>query len=320
MTSTQSYTLKDFNDISKSGYEFILPSDTVDIINVLADKVGAPSYVRTPNFKNDKRPRGGGGGGKRRKNKAMEISDEDWEAIRNFQATEIKEAEGIDKLINNIKLEINKITKTTYGNQVGVICAQLEELDASTLFTDEEKTRVGEIIFDVASSNKFYSDLYAKFVHELSRKFSWLLDVFHDSLKRRTEKFMVFEVADSNKDYEKFCKVNKDNETRKALTLFYVNLMKKNIVTQETIVEVLDTFKEQLKENLQKEDCSSIVEQLAENICIIIEKIFEDFEDDDDFDNVISYMRTVSNSKVSEYPGLSNKTIFRFMDALDIIS
>ena len=316
MTSTQSYSLKDFSDISKSDYEYTLSSETIDIINVLADKVGAPSYVRTPNFKNDKRPRGN----KRKKNKAMEISDEDWETIRNFQATEIKEAEGIDKLINNIKLEINKITKATYDNQIEVICRQLEELDASTLFTDEEKTRVGEIIFDVASSNKFYSDLYAKFVHVLSLKFSWLLPVFHDSLERRTRKFMEFEVADSNKDYEKFCKVNKDNETRKALTTFYVNLMNTKIINEEALMNVMEEFKSLLKEHIQKADSSTIVEQLAENICIIIEKTYEELEDNDEFDSMISYIKIVSNAKVSEYPGLSNKTIFRFMDALDIIS
>ena len=121
---------------------------------------------------------------------------------------------------------------------------------------------------------------------------------------------MEFEVADSNKDYEKFCKVNKDNETRKALTTFYVNLMNTKIIDEEALMNVMEEFKSLLKEHIQKADSSTIVEQLAENICIIIEKTYEELEDNDEFDSMISYIKIVSNAKVSEYPGLSNKTIF----------
>ena len=83
------------------------------MINILADKVGAPSYQRTPNFKNREHRNGGRGGGdrRRRKKQNMEISDADWEAIRSFQATELEQKEGIDNLIDKIKGEINKLNR-----------------------------------------------------------------------------------------------------------------------------------------------------------------------------------------------------------------
>ena len=62
-------------------YEEKLPDKIVDIINNLAQLVGAPSYVKTPNFKEKQR------------NKRMKT---DWALIRNFKVTKIEK-----KLENN---------------------------------------------------------------------------------------------------------------------------------------------------------------------------------------------------------------------------
>ena len=125
----QVYTLQDFVRISDT-VDFDIHDDVITMINMLADKVGAPSYQRTPNFKNRDHRNGGRGGGnqRRRKKQNMEISDADWEAIRSFQATELEQKEGIDKLIDNIKGEINKLTDMTYETQIEKICAILNNL------------------------------------------------------------------------------------------------------------------------------------------------------------------------------------------------
>ena len=46
----QVYTLQDFVRISDT-VDFDIHEDVIAMINMLADKVGAPSYQRTPNFK-----------------------------------------------------------------------------------------------------------------------------------------------------------------------------------------------------------------------------------------------------------------------------
>ena len=299
------YTLSDFHSIGKSNYNYNIPDDTIKIINILANKVGAPTYVKTPNFKHDRR------------NKNTSKSNDNWEMCGNFKSTEFKEVKGLDKQINNIKLEINKITNTTYNNQLEIISKQLQDLEISTL---DDKNRVGQLIFDVVCSNIFYSKLYAQLIDKLSLKFEWLLSIFHNTLNSYTEKAMQFEINPSSDEYEKFCKVNKDNDSRKALITFYINLMDTKIINVNVIINILEIMNNLLKKHLQNKSDTTIVEQLTENICIILENIYEQQKNNNIVMSTVDYIRNISNSKSSQYPGLSNKTIFRFMDALDIIS
>ena len=46
------YTLSDFNNILENNVLNPLPESTIQIINNLASKVGAPEYIKTPQFKN----------------------------------------------------------------------------------------------------------------------------------------------------------------------------------------------------------------------------------------------------------------------------
>ena len=94
------YTLGDFHRIISNGPIPALPLSILQKIKILTEKVGAPSYSRTPNFK------------KRARNNRVRCSAENWEAMRNFKATDIKKnTEGMEKLIDDIILLLNKITK-----------------------------------------------------------------------------------------------------------------------------------------------------------------------------------------------------------------
>ena len=44
------YTLNDFNNLIFTGFNYTLPSDTLQIISNLALEVGSPNYVKTPIF------------------------------------------------------------------------------------------------------------------------------------------------------------------------------------------------------------------------------------------------------------------------------
>lgn len=320
----QVYTLQDFVRISDT-VDFDIHDDVITMINMLADKVGAPSYQRTPNFKNRDHRNGGRGGGnqRRRKKQNMEISDADWEAIRSFQATELEQKEGIDKLIDNIKGEINKLTDKTYDVQIEKICDILNNLVSNESFVDTDRNKVGEVIFDIASSNKFYSKLYAKLFAHVNEQFDFMDGVFDLTRKNYMSKLTNIEIADAKKDYEKFCQINKDNENRKALSSFFVNLMKEGVIKTALIFEIINSLMDKLNENLTN-DTSDIVDQLSENISILISESWEHFTNDDDFEDDCSELRDrveyVSLLKSKDHSGLSNKTIFQFMDIVENIN
>ena len=77
------YTLENFYSFVEScaRNNHSLPEQTYKQITYLAEKVGAPTYSRTPNFK-----RGG------RQKQKYKCSPENWEAMRNFKATTITHA------------------------------------------------------------------------------------------------------------------------------------------------------------------------------------------------------------------------------------
>ena len=136
MTTTKQYTLQDFNTIIWGGFSSDLKdSGVIELISSLADKVGAPSYIKTPVFpKREKQEKmetnnnnkfdakqnvlaaasSSNVGVRRGRNKPSQITDDDWNMIRTFQKTELRKAEGIEKRIDTIRSLLNKLTEATY--------------------------------------------------------------------------------------------------------------------------------------------------------------------------------------------------------------
>ena len=102
----QRYTLSDFYKILEEGIDNKIEEETMQIINLLSNKVGAPEYIKTPQFKSkinytSSNSNSNSNSG-RRKKKSQEINDNDWETIRNFQATELKKIEGVEKNLHSL--------------------------------------------------------------------------------------------------------------------------------------------------------------------------------------------------------------------------
>ena len=170
------YNLEDFNNITFDGFQINLPEDTLQKISEIALQVGSPTYIRTPVFNKKEREVVNvntlGGGGvtapikKRRNRNNMESANqEDWDTIRTFQTTKIEQKEGVDAIINNIRLNLNKLTDKNYSEfKIKII----ELIPENNL---EETKQIGNIIFEIGSANRFYSKMYAELYSELSEKF-----------------------------------------------------------------------------------------------------------------------------------------------------
>jgi len=162
------YTLQDFNTIIWGGFTYDLKdSGVIELISSLADKVGAPSYIKTPVFpKREKQEKmdntngnGCGSSGsssgssskdgrqnvlatnygaicnngnnsniRRTRNKPSQITDDDWNTIRTFQKTELRRVEGIEKRIDTIRSLLNKLTEATYSVVKNEIFDEVKEI------------------------------------------------------------------------------------------------------------------------------------------------------------------------------------------------
>ena len=323
------YTLEDFNRIMFGGIQHELPKETMDLITTIANQVGATDYIRTPQFPKKPLPVSGGavgttnihggsvqGGGNRRRQKAQEINDEDWDNIRNFQATEIKKSEGIQASIDTIRKHLNKITEKTYSKLFPEICSEIDKIVGVSV---DDMSKVGESIFTIASGNTFYSGMYAKMYKALMNKYPAMKTIFNYNFEKFSELFTTIEFCNPDVDYDKFCENNKNNYARRALGLFYINLTKEGVITNEKMVEIIKNIQAYFMTKISEEGNRDIIDELSENIYIFITNSNEQLEDEDDWNDIVSTAQKIAKSKQSDYPSITNKAIFKHMDILDEI-
>jgi hypothetical protein len=328
------YLLNDFNNLLFTGFNYELPAETIRIISELALEVGSPDYVKTPIFQKRENPlkseiiaddttaSGGGGGGfkKKRGNKNMEMSDNDWESIRSFQTTKIEERDGIDGEIDNIRSYLNKITDKNYNDNRDKIMDIIGNIITGS---QENIISVSSAIFDIASTNRFYSKLYADLYTDIIKKYPVMRDSFEDSLSSFSELFKTIEYVDSNVDYGGFCKMNKDNEKRKALGMFFVNLSLNGIISTLTILNITRNLLSQIFSYITEDNKKNEVDELTENVALFYKKEFYESEDKPEYElikehTITEIIEIIAHSKVKDYKSLTNKTIFKFMDMIDM--
>jgi hypothetical protein len=339
------YNLVDFKQIIMGGFNVTLPDETITMINDLASQVGSPTYIRTPVFQKtetlmrDNNSRMGTGtsrdGGsssstygidkRRKKNgRATEIiNDNDWETIRGFQPTKIiEEKSGIELQMDVIRGILNKMTDKNYCEKSNEIIEILNKLvDDGT--TEEDMKRLGVVIFEIASNNIFYSKIYADLYSDLIHHYEIMKQVFENNLMTFMDLFVNVESADPEVDYNKFCKVNKDNERRKALSTFFVNLTRNQIISRDKLFSMAKDLLNIVLRLINEENKKTEVEQLVENISVLYNKDwFEEFSevtmDGEENENFTQVLERIAKSKMKTYLSVSNKARFKCMDLVEI--
>ena len=328
------YDMNDYEEITNAGFICNLTQKTLDIISKLSEQVGAPTYIKTPIFlKKDTRVAGlgmglgtaisaianSGIGFKKNKNRTSEITDEDWETIRQFQTTTKHISEGIQKNMENIRGYLNKMSEATFDKMVNEIKAEISQLIEHET-TDENMMKIGYSIFSIASSNSFYSELYAKLFKILMEEYEVFKKIFEDNYKVFMNLFDNIEYIDPKKNYDKFCEYTKTNDNRRAMSLFIVNLMKNGVIDKEEMLEIIRNLQKLIIKYIAKPEKTNEVEELNENLYIIITSSSNKikFGLDEGTENIIKDIEFISilKPKMKEYPSITNKTIFKHMDII----
>jgi hypothetical protein len=337
-TINSMYNLEFYSNKAFEGFEFTVPQETMDIISKLAREVGSPTYVKTPVFHTRTNTSGNNSGSQafgqpnqqnpqnRRKHNS-ELLNEDWETIRSFQATKIEKKEGVGIIIDNIRVHLNKLSDKNYNDCQSKIYELLDTFIQDNTEA-EDILQVGNTIFDIASNNRFYSKLYADLYAGLIKKYIIMDQVF----KRNYESFVLLfnnvECGDADKNYDDFCRIVKVNECRRALSLFFVNLMKNGILTRLQLIDTLYKIMSQMYDNLSKENKQNEVNELVEIIAILYNKelIRSQYEEDStsmdsmriDSMDMREVIEKIASSKPKTYISLSSKSKFKFMDIIDV--
>ena len=328
-TKTQRYTLDNFNTILFNGFDYKLPDDTLETISNLSLQVGSPDYVRTPVFKKRENPMKFEPAPlketfkKGKRGKALEIiNEDDWEAIRTFQTTKIDEKVGIDAQIDMVRTYLNKLTDKNYIDMRNKIIEIIDKLCQDKINT-EDMSHFSTAIFDIASTNRFYSKIYAELYADLSSKYIILKSTFENNFNQFTDLFNNIKYVESSVDYDKFCEINKINEKRKSLASFYLNLMSNGIITNIQIMEITRNLLSQIYDFISQDDKKNEVDELTETVAILYKKEIYSKDEGNDYQKINGFtineiVEKIAKSKVKDYKSLTNKSLFKFMDLIDM--
>jgi len=329
-TKTLRYSLEQFENIIFNGFDYQIPDETMEIISNLAMQVGSPNYDRTPVFKKRDNPMKvepaaaavQKDNGKKRKGKATEIlNDDDWDSIRTFQTTKIEAKTGVEGDFDSIRLFINKMTDKNYIDMRNKIIEVIDKIVSEISETD--LTNIGTNIFEVASSNRYYSKIYADLYTDLSQQYDFIREKYQENLKQFIGLFTNIEYVDPNENYDRFCEINKINEKRKSLATFYINLMNNGIISKSEIMQITRNLLADVYKFISVENKKNEVEELTETVALLYKKELYEQDDGDEYEQIEGYtiseiIEKIANSKVKDYKSLTNKALFKFMDLIDM--
>lgn len=299
----KNYTYEFFEQFNEINSEDYISPEIIKQINELASQVGAPNYNRTPNFQ------------KNYKKKKM-LSKEDWEAIRNYVPTVLeKNVEGIDADIDKIRSYLNKMTNDNYQELYDQIKAVI-----NIYINDKDAlNKIGNIIFEMSSTNSFWSKLYANLYKCLINDYNVMAEICNDNFHNFMELFEKIEYVSPEDNYDQFCQINKINEKRKALSKFFVHLMNNNVIDKEEVVNIIMLLVEVTDQNLDNSDSRYIIEEISENLFILIVDGKEYIQTHNEWDNIVDKIEYFSLLSIKDCNGMSSKSSFKYMDIYEEI-
>jgi hypothetical protein len=267
--------------------------------------------------------------------------------IPNFKVTQMEKTEGINKILNEIRISLNKISKKNFDIQkekiyelienvlneskIMTLHNENEEVEKSLenkdkdemLFFNEEDyknemevnlQKISQFIFEIASSNKFFCELYANLYKELIDKYSFFSNILISFILHFKESIQHFIYCDPNEDYEKYCNFVKESDKKKATTTFIIMLLERNVIKEDIVIEMIHYFNEIVIKYIDEQDKLNEVEELGEILHIFISLGKKTLCFHSNWVKIVEYVQLVSSMRVKEHISISSRFIFKMQD------
>jgi hypothetical protein len=180
---------------------------------------------------------------------------------------------------------------------------------------DENIEKIAMAIFSIASSNKFYSELYADLYRELVAKFDIFKSILETFIAGFVDTVQTIEYVDPDVNYDEFCRINKANDNRKATSMFIVNLMKKGLVSQSEVARILGVLVHTVLAYISEEGRIHAIEEITENVFLFVSNCHAELKTTEEWvQTVAPSVKRLSTAKPSDHKSMSNRIMFKYMD------
>ena len=262
------------------------------------------------------------------------MSEDEWNSYDNFKTTKIiQNKTEFDGEMYNIKMEMNKITSDNYDSIYDNITLKLDMI-IDEMSNDNMNTLCKHIL-DIASSNSFYSNVYAKLFHDLSQKYDALNSLFDKKVNDFVKSLdnLDFSITKQENpdahgeggntdqvEYDLLCKYNNDVQKIHSLTKFITLLIQyKGCELAKTLLNVMRSLLMKFECNKDVDGKEKDSDQFIEIMCIMMENGYTYFKDCQNYDEFVEDFTEISEYKPKKLASFTSKSLFRVMDILDML-
>lgn len=305
------YRVTDYTALT-ANMTYVLPETTLLIIKQLGIDLGV-SISHSENTRDsndsDKRPI-----------KRGRLVNNNWENKIPFKTTEIVKKEGIDKLFTDIKGALNKLSIKNYDTIETIVFGHIENIYQHPDFDSEIVVpKIASLIFDFACINKTHSELYAKLYRILTDQrpdFSAPVGVLKTTYLSSFDNIVY---VDPDSDYDRYCEITKENDRRKSISVFLVNLMNNQLISEDSIIEVITQITQKVVDASDVVGQMHCVEELTEVLYVYVKSAFGYLKEHAGWNIIGTHIYQYAAYKAKEHAGLSSRIIFKYMDMRDIM-
>ncbi len=165
-----------------------------------------------------------------------------------------------------IKL-LNKISQSNYDK----LKVELFEL-IEPIVEINDIYKITQTIFNIASSNMFYSVLFSKLYTELISKNREFYNVTQEHFDTYLNDLNKIEYVSPSVNYDEYCIYTKKMDKMKSLLTFFINLMKVNNFNIDNIIELCVILLTKVKETISNIEFRDKNEEFFNCIYIIIKE------------------------------------------------
>lgn len=280
------------------------------IIRDLSSRVTAPEYVRTPQFARRGRTRGPRSGAP-----VLEWSGSGG-AGGDFKATVLQKREGMEGVVDRLRKHINKMSEKTAAS---LSQKAFDEIDSHEGARDS--VDVSAAVFELVSSNAFYSTMYANFYGKLLARYPAMRGTLEEKLAAAPRELASVGTKAPKGDYDAFCKQNKLNAIKRATGKFYVTLAALGVVDVMPVVNVVAAVQQALLDAGSDRDSCESRDELTEILFhMLVGQSARCLHTADGWPGIRSRLSEYAAQTPAPGKGVTGKSIFRHMDIVDSLS
>tara|TARA_Y100000389_G_C17454866_1_gene517417 strand:+ start:1485 stop:2357 length:873 start_codon:yes stop_codon:yes gene_type:complete len=222
----------------------------------------------------------------------------------------------IDLIINNIRMTLNKISLMNYDIQKELI---FEFIDEYLNTNDSDIIIIVELYINITCINKNLLNVYITLWKDMIQKYD-KNNIFNSILVNKYKTCSDdIEYIDSSVNYNQYCLNNKNNDKRKNLNLFVLELIKLQHIDIGYNIALINKLKNIMMNDIMNTDKFEITDEIIHLLSINIITNLDNIKQNIEWEKIKNFIVELKDKPKTERIGISSRSYFKILDIYDLL-